>query len=592
MLRGHGYRWLGFVRVADYTRELLGLSGRTVQEAAYVARRLDELPAVSTAFDRSEITWTQARVICRVATRADEAHWLDVARKRRVDDLQRIVEQMSAADPNAGDLDPDGNEIDGEPAVRWRLACPARVRALWRRAHELASRVAGGRVVGWNVAEMIAAEGFSGRPADVPVGDRVLLESLRLARRARRRERLHFRCARDAATADIDVSTRTAAVPACALAGTEDAVAVPGALGAARPTTTLADAPVPPGVDQATVATMTPVDAFALHRRLLAAVSELATAEPRIGRLLRVLVDHRFYRLIGYPSLETYVRERLGFSVRKAWALLKVDRVAFRSAEFARAYSDGSLSWTAALTILPVLDRENPDAWIARARQVTVRRLCDEVNWVLEMRDVLGTSATLEPPPLGATLASPIGAAFARRRRRAPSGQVDAMAVQIGAHPARDRVAEIRDAEIAFTGPASVVALFRDVLDAFAVPGEPRWAACERLLGHVIAYWENLPQHHDPIFGRDGWRCAVPGCSGRRNLHDHHVIYRGRGGCNEQWNRVSVCASHHLHGIHPGVIRATGSAPDDVHWELGIRWGALPLLTYVGDRLLSVRAAR
>src|SRR5689334_6289317 len=70
MLRGHGYRWLGFVRVADYTRELLGLSGRTVQEAAYVARRLDELPAVSTAFDRSEITWTQARVICRVATRA------------------------------------------------------------------------------------------------------------------------------------------------------------------------------------------------------------------------------------------------------------------------------------------------------------------------------------------------------------------------------------------------------------------------------------------------------------------------------------------------------------------------------------------
>src|SRR5437868_7850290 len=60
-LRHHLYRRLGFVRLADYARERLGVSARTVQAAAWMAMRLDALPAVSTAFDRSEISWTQAR---------------------------------------------------------------------------------------------------------------------------------------------------------------------------------------------------------------------------------------------------------------------------------------------------------------------------------------------------------------------------------------------------------------------------------------------------------------------------------------------------------------------------------------------------
>jgi hypothetical protein len=78
----------------------------------------------------------------------------------------------------------------------------------------------------------------------------------------------------------------------------------------------------------------------------------------------------------------------------------------------------------------------------------------------------------------------------------------------------------------------------------------------------------------------------VPGCTSRRSLEDHHIVFRSRGGGNEQWNRVAACAWHHHHAIHAYVIRASGRAPDDVTWELGLRPGRAPLLRLYGERYL------
>ena len=567
-VRARAYRRLGFVRLSDYARERLGVSARTLQSAAWLAKRLVELPAVSTAYDRSELSWAAARAICKVAVAADEERWLALARRSTVDTLERLVARAQHPNGVSPDPDNDANEIDDEPAVGWRFVCPARVRALWRRALELASRAAGEPLSDWRAAEIVAAEGSSGAPRGTSIGDRVLLEAMRLARRARRPA---DRAAHDQNDREVAKLDERAAVAAPSERPIASRSAVP-------------PASVPP--DEAAPA---PSDPFALEARLAEAMRVVRTTEPRIGRLLRVVVDHRIYRSFGYPAFDDYVRERLGIAVRKAWALLKVEKATLRSADFDRAYREGRLSWVRALSLLPVLDRATAPAWIARAESVTVRRLSDEVDWVLASRDALGPGVSLAPPPVDSRLPLPIPVT--------PPEQCRDLSLharlQIRAHDEhaatpfatdRQKALELSDAEIRFTGPASVVALLRDVLDAFADPEEPRWTALERLLRHVITHWESTPRHHDPIFARDGWRCTVPACSSRRNLHDHHIRFRSRGGDNRRDNRTVVCAAHHLHGIHDGTIRAAGVAPHAIEWQLGVRPGAPPFLAYVGDR--------
>jgi hypothetical protein len=136
---------------------------------------------------------------------------------------------------------------------------------------------------------------------------------------------------------------------------------------------------------------------------------------------------------------------------------------------------------------------------------------------------------------------------------------------------------------LCFWGPASVIALFCDVLAAYSRPGEPSWRGFERMLLEVKAAWESVPRHANPIHERDGWRCRVPACSSRRNLQEHHLLFRSQGGGNGRENRVSICAWHHLRGIHRGIVRAHGDARGTICWRLGIG------MTPGGEAFLDLR---
>jgi len=298
----------------------------------------------------------------------------------------------------------------------------------------------------------------------------------------------------------------------------------------------------------------------ALDARMRAALQVMARTDWQLGRLMRLFLNLRLERVFGFRSGSAYVTERLGCSMRKVRALVALERCGFTSPELLDAYRAGHLSWLRALTLVPVIGESTGAAWVARAQAVTLRRLADEVDWALAGRNGLEPVA---PPPLDADL-------HAQPRQMCSPGAWAPC-----------------DANVAFVGPSAVVALLRTAVTAFSGPAGFPWHGFERLLRHVITEWEAQPRHRDPIFARDGWRCAVPACTSRRNLHDHHLLFRSRGGGNENDNRVTVCVWHHLHGIHRGRVRAWGQAPACVHWELGVEPARPPLLRTCGDRYLG-----
>jgi len=46
-------------------------------------------------------------------------------------------------------------------------------------------------------------------------------------------------------------------------------------------------------------------------------------------------------------------------------------------------------------------------------------------------------------------------------------------------------------------------------------------------------------------------------------------LVRSHGGSDDPSNRISLCAAHHLNGVHMGWIKVSGTAPDELRWKLG-----------------------
>jgi hypothetical protein len=135
-----------------------------------------------------------------------------------------------------------------------------------------------------------------------------------------------------------------------------------------------------------------------------------------------------------------------------------------------------------------------------------------------------------------------------------------------------DRRSDTRGARSAAAGaPASLT-----ITRIFSTRGEraPAWVGLLVMLEDFVRAWDSdggrrRRRSRDEIFSRAGYRCAAPGCTSRRNLHVHHVLFRSQGGSDETANRESVCAFHHLRGIHEGLASCRGEAPLGLTWRLG-----------------------
>jgi 5-methylcytosine-specific restriction endonuclease McrA len=207
---------------------------------------------------------------------------------------------------------------------------------------------------------------------------------------------------------------------------------------------------------------------------------------------------------------------------------------------------------------------------------VTVRRLEDDVDCALAVE-------TFDPFALDA----------------AGGGDLQAGALSTAGErtPPRERTSPFR----LFGVPRDVARLLRAALalaqrriEAIAGRNASQSEAFEAMLAHALAEWMRHPPGSRPasrerlVFERDGWRCAVPGCSSYANLHAHHLAFRSAGGSDEPSNLVTLCAFHHLRGVHAGRVRIRGLAPCRLRFELGVRTGCAPLAVYgSGDRVVG-----
>jgi hypothetical protein len=126
--------------------------------------------------------------------------------------------------------------------------------------------------------------------------------------------------------------------------------------------------------------------------------------------------------------------------------------------------------------------------------------------------------------------------------------------------------------------PAHVTDLLKNTFRAIRAIAK-RWLSVGEYLVELAAHFVEVCKAHvrrirmmrqHRILARGRCRCQVPGCS-RPAVHSHHIEFRSHGGSDDPDNQIGLCAVHHLRGVHDGLIRVTGKAPDELVWEFGLR---------------------
>jgi len=527
---------------------------------------------------------------------------------------------------------------EDEPGRLISFDCPDTVRAQWDWAVEICRRASGSTEPLWRCAEYIAADFLSGVP-DLPA---------RLAGAARGQEDSGGQEGVDGPQdlpADEDGSSdpglpSSAAAPGGTPAPDEDAwtdLFEEVLRGYEEEHGPRGWAPSADGLDVVLPDSVRddPDDgARELDRRLRELVRLRQGLAWQQGRLLATFSSLSLHRALGFLSFGRYCRERAGLGIRRARQLIALDRRLLELPELARAYRDGEVSWVKASAVARVADEWSEKAWITMARSVTFRRLREETA-------VVATRLESDPPegswrlppwqprqftqPGGISSSGEVRVESPWRPERSPwssrDGGVQTCAPPVDATAGTRVQMCARRSRVRFWAPDDVAALWHHALNVCRLvetrPGENAsgedqpceappaegakgrsledWECVSRMIDSFLHTWDTSSdtkwRRDHRIFVRDGWRCRVPGCSSRRNLQVHHLIYRSHGGGNEDDNLAVLCATHHLQGIHTGRLRCRGSCEGRLRWEFGGGHGGAPIMTTVEEVILNASEA-
>ena len=338
---------LGYRSLGDYARAKLGVGARSVREWARVWRALQDLPHLRTGVLSGEVGWTVARLVVGYVTPETDLACLETVRGRTVRAVKALVEAFRGADPVSdgptkdGEDEENGEDGDDDATVAVRIACDQRTSVLWTAAVELARRVAGEPLPIWQCAERLAAEAASALGAPSWAAQRA---PEACAPRARTEEESGLR---EEAFPGLRWKPRAGSVPpelAQLAEGLEDC------------------------------------DARELGRRLQAAIGFLQSLDFETGRILRQLKQRRLYTELGFDSFARYCVERLDLAPRTARRLVALAGAEHTAPAVASAFRRSEIHAGQAAVLLRVADLESASRWVERAKQVTLRRLEDDVD--------------------------------------------------------------------------------------------------------------------------------------------------------------------------------------------------------------------
>lgn len=566
----------GYARLEDHVRERFGRSGRWVRDLRCLSDAITAFPALSRAITGEDggraIGPVAALVVGRVATTETCEAWIALARRLTVRELREAIQRAkeSGMDPPhpSASIEPTSNDrdegaADSEEHLTARHVVPPVVRAIIEEARDLHRAVCGGETHMAEFVEALMAEASAGSDAALVDESRgPTRPSLRAREKACEEQTDRWSLLRDVSL------------------GRED-------LGAARETLEEVER-----LCDASEAGTGSADA---------AIRSLVGLENRIDRslgdLLARMGECGAWMGLRFSGVGHYAEERLGVSRSQGQSRARMARLLRDRPSLRAALEEGRFGWEAASLVVravprpwlrrdsdPSEDAPDPEtAWIDRATECTVKRLRDELR-------VVDCERGLRP---GIAEVFPLDDRVWHESRSRRPGQTIA------------RIEELARAACVFPSPTAVIQItlavdlmsdLRSVLEserqrlevlcrdsnrregaASEAPeweelrrsstpcavraaqmfsnqlgGVPQWVAWLSLVEGFVRVWDDPRQSPrraaDRIYIRDAWRCSAPGCTSRRNLEEHHVLYRSRGGGEDASNRVTLCRFHHQQG--------------------------------------------
>ena len=531
MRRRGWYQLLGCSSLAAYVLERCNEKGRWGIDSAALARKLDSLPLLRAALANGVLDWSMVELLARRAKPENEAELIDEASRTT---FRRMRERLNDDSPT-----PDANG-------RVSISVTISQTDAWALEHTLwFLSLLEPKATGDDRFHFLLAEGLTSLPALAPESD--LREPSARADELRR----------------ISAAWRAQRKAWCAEA----------------------EARVEPNLDLTAVNDFEPEEweppaatPKALDAQIRAIAAELASRDLMMGAMAEELWRSNGWRRLGYASATQYASERVGVSLSSLKTKRALARRTERLPRVAEAIAERRLGFESALLVTRVATDATVEAWLKRAAQATIKHLREEVE-AAELVIRMGGSRDQLPPDAAAL------AALAERRRRVS----ETMTTSDAKAPFGDRVrAVLGQMSGEPTGRARGKG---SVSYRFWVSEETRelwdeWIECCR----AISRW--LPERVSPIrllcvvfcvewlhalavdakyariHARDDFRCQSPLCN-RRDVTPHHLIFRSRGGGEEDENIISLCFWCHLFGVHLGLILAEPPA-SDVHWELGL----------------------